>query len=741
MPDAAAPVPPSRSRRWAAALAGGSSVGGLAALLDARSAIQATVEPPPWGATWLALMGLIAPLALALAGAVGLASLALHPEAPPSLGRLTRWLQPAAPERRRGLALAAPLAVLGALGWTVLLARLGLRQLVTEAPAGVTAAALGLGGALSLLAVVVAVRAAFDVAAAQRWRAPSPLVTASVAAVVAAAIFAWAVSSGTSAGTGGTLGVFGVLKRDELDLRAPGLLLLLVAGAYLAPAALARLPLAALLALGLAPLGLSYHAAHGGLEARQLALAVERSAPLSKLLLPRWRKLGDADGDGVSRLFGGGDCNDADPSVRPGADDLPGDGVDQDCSGQDAAEVSFEPAPAPLAKPALAQELPKEPIVVLITVDTLRWDLGYAGNPRPVSRSLDALAARSTVYERAYALASYTGKSIGPMLAGKYGSETHRGWSHFNSYGKSDTMIQERLQAAGVRTVSVQCHWYFKENTGLGRGFDVLDLSAAPRQLQMEGDRGVLADKVTDAAIAQLGVPENVRGKSFVWAHYLDPHAEYVKSPEFDFGSDARALYDSEVANTDRHVGRLLKFIEESAFADRAIIIVTSDHGEAFGEHGLLRHGFEVWEELVRVPLIVHLPGRSGRRITARRSAIDLAPTLLGIFGAPAPTGEGTDFMSGQSLLPELLGGAAEAPAERVVFVDMAAGPNNAERQAFIEHGLKVIATAGRPLGVYDLDADPDEKKDLLDKDPRAATAVERFKAFRRQLRVVNVTR
>src|SRR5690606_23973923 len=89
--------------------------------------------------------------------------------------------------------------------------------------------------------------------------------------------------------------------------------------------------------------------------------------------------------------------------------------------------------------------LPERVNVLLITIDTLRFDLGYMGYERPISPNIDALAARSTVYEKAYALASYTSKSLGPTLIGRYGSETNRGFRHFNLYPPRDRMLQERL--------------------------------------------------------------------------------------------------------------------------------------------------------------------------------------------------------------------------------------------------------------------------------------------------------
>jgi arylsulfatase A-like enzyme len=181
----------------------------------------------------------------------------------------------------------------------------------------------------------------------------------------------------------------------------------------------------------------------------------------------------------------------------------------------------------------------------------------------------------------------------------------------------------------------------------------------------------------------------------------------------------------------------VLDALEKSLVYDRTAIIVTSDHGEAFGEHGMIRHGFELWEELVRVPLIVRVPGVSPRHVQARRSAIDLAPTILDLCGVAPPAPSTTDFLSGSSLVPDLL--TPGEPPARPVFIDMAAGPNNADRQALIDGNKKLVASGGRPLSLYDLDADPGETRDLLDDAAQAEPMIAKFKAFRRGLREVYV--
>ena len=120
----------------------------------------------------------------------------------------------------------------------------------------------------------------------------------------------------------------------------------------------------------------------------------------------------------------------------------------------------------------------------------------------------------------------------------------------------------------------------------------------------------VTGDKLGDAALKLLADPEATKGRFFLWVHFLDCHADYL--PHADgpvFGTTQRDLYDGEIAFTDKHVGRILDAIAAAPWGPRTAVIITSDHGEAFSEHKMVRHGVELWEELVHVPLLIHLPG------------------------------------------------------------------------------------------------------------------------------------
>jgi choline-sulfatase len=619
-------------------------------------------------------------------------------------------------EKRALLAAAALITPPALLAWGLLCAHGARTALAHGAPlaVGVEMAAVSTA---SLVLVGSAVLVSVPFAARTVTAAVAPAIACACGTSFALACSAVGVRLGDPSGNGPTpLAILGVLARRELDL-SPVLALGVIAAGALGGGLASRRggigrAVAGLLVVVLA-WGLVVHEAYALTGAPEVARAIELGAPLGRVGLALARRTTDRDGDGASFLFGGGDCDDADPRRSPTAVEIPGNGIDEDCTGADLP-LPHAPAPAP-APPQAA--VPANLNLVLITVDTLRIDLGFMGYPRPVSPNLDALAERSTVFERAYSMASYTGKSIGPTLIGKYPSECIRDGGHFNTYGPANTFLTERLQNAGFHTMGAASHWYFKPKYGLAQGMDVWDLSAVPSDVEGDADSSVTSQAVSDAAIGLLSDSVNVDKRFFVWLHYFDPHAPYMPhpgAPDFRPGAKSwgKPLYDGEVWYTDHHIGRLLDFIASQPWAKKTAIVVTSDHGEAFDEHGMNWHGVDLWEPLVRVPLVVYVPGVEPHRIQTKRSLIDLTPTLLDLVGvAQPPPGE----LSGQSCALEIVSPGSPIE-ERDVYLDMPWGPRVSQHRALLHGptpGLKLMHEGGPVYFLFDLANDPGELNDL----------------------------
>jgi arylsulfatase A-like enzyme len=350
--------------------------------------------------------------------------------------------------------------------------------------------------------------------------------------------------------------------------------------------------------------------------------------------------------------------------------------------------------------------------VLLVSVDSLRADMPWAGYPRPIAPRLQALHAQSTSYGRAYAASSFTSKSVATMLTGRYPSELARTGVFFTRYLQPDDFVCASLDKQGFPCAAAHAHAYFgKGQSGFESGFRAWQL--VPNiPFDYQTDPYVTSDKLTPLAIQTLTEVARSERPFFAWFHFMDPHDEYkphAESPHY--GTAPRDRYDEEVLYTDLWIGKLLDFVESQPWAQRTVIAVTADHGEAFGEHGNTRHAHELWEELIHVPLFFFVPGAPARRIEAPRGAVDLAPTVLGLLGA-----SGADALDGESLVPELRGGDAEP---RDVVADLPEDEYNERRRALIHGPTKLIAF-GKDVrfALYDLSTDPKELDDLAKKRP-----------------------
>lgn len=371
-----------------------------------------------------------------------------------------------------------------------------------------------------------------------------------------------------------------------------------------------------------------------------------------------------------------------------------------------SSSVSSSPNASPSASPTAAT-LPRDLNVLVIYIDSLRADhMPWLGYERDTMPNLAKLARESVSYTQAYALSSYTAMTFGGFVAGKYPSEVARSGTFFSAVADEVTTFPELLQKAGVSTMAGHAHWYFqKGKSGLEQGFDVWELVPGIKKSNTT-DENVTSPKHLELALAQLGQAERTKGRFFGFYYFLDPHDQYMGHPEKSFGKSALDLYDGELFYTDLHLGKLLDYVDKQPWGARTAIIVTGDHGETFGEHGMYRHGHELWQELVRVPLLVKLPGAKPRVIDEPRGHVDLPPTIMELFGVPGPEG-----MQGKSLVGELLGGPVEP---RPVVADLPRTGDSDRRRAVIVGTKKLLALGDDDaFKVFDLAADPKEKNDL----------------------------
>jgi choline-sulfatase len=377
-----------------------------------------------------------------------------------------------------------------------------------------------------------------------------------------------------------------------------------------------------------------------------------------------------------------------------------------------AASVVAKASPAADAGAGAAEAPPHPWNVLLLSVDSLRADMPWAEYPRPIAPRLSALHARSVSYPRAYATSSFTSKSVPGMLTGRYPSELARTGSFFTKYLAPADFFCTSLDTQGIPCVAGQAHAYFgKGQSGFESGFREWELVPGIA-FDYQTDPYVTSDKLTPLAIKTLTEVSKGTQPFFAWFHYMDPHDLYKTHEESPhFGKRPRDLYDEEVFFTDLWIGKLLDFVESQPWAPRTVIVVTADHGEAFGEHGVTRHAHELWEELVRVPLFFYVPGAAPRAVAATRGHVDLAPTFLELLGAKP-----SEALTGTSLVSELRGG--EAPTRDVVS-DLPEDEYNERRRALIHDRTKLIAFGkDQRFSLFDLEADPKEADDLARKRP-----------------------
>jgi arylsulfatase A-like enzyme/Flp pilus assembly protein TadD len=367
-----------------------------------------------------------------------------------------------------------------------------------------------------------------------------------------------------------------------------------------------------------------------------------------------------------------------------------------------------------LVSSALAAEQTR-PNVILITIDTLRADyLGCYGNTRIQTPSLDALAAEGTIFERAYCQAPMTPPSHASILTGTF-PPTH-GVRDFTSSGLRPGFptLASILKKAGYNTAAFVSAYVLDSVWGLNQGFDVyydhFDLTSF--QGVNPGNVQRKAGDTIDLVVDWLG--NQARPPYFLWVHLYDPHHDY-NPPEPFHSRYSGDLYGGEVAYADHELGRLIEVLRRRGEYDRSLIVAVSDHGEAFGEHDEYEHGFFLYQPTLKIPLIFKLPKTASvslRRFKENVASVDIAPTILQIVQV---SGDRQIPMQGRGLLSPMLGkraAAASVPYAETLYPRSTFGWS--DLTAYIDGRFKYI-DAARPE-LYDLEADPQEKTNLCDR-------------------------
>ena len=285
----------------------------------------------------------------------------------------------------------------------------------------------------------------------------------------------------------------------------------------------------------------------------------------------------------------------------------------------------------------------------------------------------------------------------------------------------------EVLQERGWKNVGITSHFYFDERRNVHQGFDVWDNHDAKSLEDSHTD--IAAPRIwgkVEPVIEDLGREAREKGEEAapfsLFVHFFDPHARWNYREEFGFerGSTTRerhmAAYDSEIAFADRYVGKIVDKLKEEGLYDDVIFVITSDHGEAFNEHGYYFHGQTLYNTVANVPMLIRVPGWFSRQVEGPVSIIDIAPTLLDLIGVTIPT----DF-EGRSLSTVMLG-QSEVP-KRPIFTELLPYTAfNEHHRAVIYGDEKLIVNFTLDVEeLYDLSEDPMEQNNLINERPERA--------------------
>ncbi len=287
------------------------------------------------------------------------------------------------------------------------------------------------------------------------------------------------------------------------------------------------------------------------------------------------------------------------------------------------------------------------PDIILITIDTLRADrTGFMGYDNAETPCMDMLAEKAIVFNRAYSPAPYTLPSHASILTGTY--PPYHGIRANSGFRLGDTppSLPEILKKKGYKTGAVIGSRVMEAKFGLNRGFDFYED-------RISEERGSVFRFNERSAEANLEIALNwissVPSPYFLWLHLFDPHYPYSSHQEIFGNRFSESPYDGEIAYVDLQLEKLVRFLEKKGTAKSTLIIVTSDHGEGLYDHGEKTHGYFIYEENIRVPLLLHFPGIiAPGRVDEPVSVVDIFPTVMDICEI-----EFTEETQGLSLLDD----------------------------------------------------------------------------------------
>jgi arylsulfatase A-like enzyme len=390
-------------------------------------------------------------------------------------------------------------------------------------------------------------------------------------------------------------------------------------------------------------------------------------------------------------------------------------------------------ASAPSAAPVPPREALGGANVLVIVLDAAgARHFGCYGQARPTTPEIDRIAAEGTLFERAYTPAVFTRSAMASAWTSQLPDEHHATVSYDDKLPESIPTLAGIVSAAGIPTVAFVGNNMAGTAFGLDRGFTDFR-RASPR-----------AEELTEAVLAWL--PSAAPARFFAYLHYREPHYPFDPRPPYDtlFGPDAPLpasvktdsgwldrvnegshrpspeeiahlvrLYHGNLRLVDHEVGRLRRRMEELGLWERTVVIVSADHGEAMYEHGFVGHNEQLFEESVRIPLLVRLPGAAprGRRSRMLTGLLDVAPTVADVLGIPP---ERTATFRGRSLLGVAAGGP-EPAAPPVLSRTVGDKP----RYALVDARHKYLFNLrDGDEALYDLGADPGETRDVAARDP-----------------------